>query len=90
VLEALQNVLKHAVGARHVVVRLDAGMRTELRFSVRDDGAGTPDGAVRAGAGITNMQDRLAAVGGHVAVVSTPGVGTVVRGRVPTPERTAG
>jgi signal transduction histidine kinase len=80
--EALQNVQKHATGARRVVIRLDAGTRGQLRFSVRDDGAGTPD--IREGAGVTNMRDRLAAIGGHVDVASRPGVGTVVRGRVPT------
>jgi signal transduction histidine kinase len=83
VLEALQNALKHADGARHAVITLD-GSYSELRFSVRDDGAGTPDGTVRAGAGITNMRDRLAAVGGDVEVSSMPGHGIEVRGRVPT------
>jgi signal transduction histidine kinase len=39
---------------------------------------------VRAGAGITNMQDRLAAIGGEVHVRSSVGAGTVVRGRAPT------
>jgi signal transduction histidine kinase len=89
VLEALQNALKHAAGARRVVVRLDGGTHAELRFSVRDDGAGTRDGTVRAGAGITNMRDRLAAVGGEVSITSTPGVGTIVRGQVPTPPQAA-
>jgi signal transduction histidine kinase len=82
VLEAMQNVLKHAAGARRIVVRAGIDARGELRFSVHDDGAGTDD--LRAGAGITNMQDRLAAVGGEVTVSSKPGVGTRVRGRVPT------
>jgi signal transduction histidine kinase len=81
-LEALQNVMKHARDARRVVVQLDGGSGTELTFSVRDDGYGTA--GLHAGAGITNMRDRLAAVDGFVEVVSTPGVGTVVRGRVPT------
>ena len=80
-LEALQNVLKHARAARRIVVQLDGRAGTELTFSVRDDGLGTSD--LRAGAGITNMQDRLAAVDGFVEVTSTQGVGTVVRGRVP-------
>jgi signal transduction histidine kinase len=83
VLEALQNVLKHAVGARRVVVRVDGGAQGELRFSVRDDGDGARQGELRAGAGLTNMHDRLAAVGGEITVTSAPGVGTVVRGRVP-------
>ena len=82
-LEALQNVLKHAGEARRIVIRLDGGQR-QLRFSLRDDGDGAPGGAIHRGAGITNMTDRLAAVGGEVDVVSTPRVGTLVRGRVPT------
>jgi signal transduction histidine kinase len=81
VLEALQNVLKHATGARRVRVRVAGVAPGELHFSVRDDGAGIAD--LHPGAGITNMQDRLAAFGGDVTVTSTPGVGTHVRGRVP-------
>jgi signal transduction histidine kinase len=80
VLEALQNVEKHATGARRAVVTLDGGGQ-QLRFSVRDDGAG--EAAIEEGAGITNMRDRLAAIGGGVDVASRPGVGTVVRGHAP-------
>jgi signal transduction histidine kinase len=83
VLESLQNVLKHAAGARRVAVSLDGGHHT-VRFSVRDDGSGAPGGELRPGAGMRNMADRVAAVGGAVEVTSTPRVGTVVRGRVPT------
>jgi signal transduction histidine kinase len=82
ILEALQNVHKHATGARRIVVTLDAGVGEELRFSVRDDGAGAA--AIEEGAGMTNMRDRLAAIGGEVVVASTPGVGTVIRGACPT------
>jgi signal transduction histidine kinase len=85
--EALQNVVKHAAGAHRAIVSIDGGVAGELRFSVRDDGAGAPGGGLRAGAGITNMHDRLAAVGGELTVRSTPGVGTVVRGRVPVPSK---
>jgi signal transduction histidine kinase len=81
--EALQNVLKHAAGARRVVVSVDGGVPGELRFSVKDDGAGAAGGELQAGTGLTNMDDRLAAVGGELWVRSTPGVGTVVRGRAP-------
>ena len=83
VLEALQNVHKHATTARRVVVTLDAGVGDELRFVVRDDGAGAA--VIDEGAGMTNMRDRLAAIGGDVVVASKPGIGTVVRGRVATP-----
>jgi signal transduction histidine kinase len=82
--EALQNAAKHALGARRVIVSLDGTKAGELRFSVRDDGAGAPVGLIHPGAGITNMQDRLAAVGGELWVTSSPGLGTVVRGWAPT------
>ena len=36
-----------------------------------------------AGTGYTNMTDRMAAVGGTLAVDSTPGRGTTVRGALP-------
>jgi signal transduction histidine kinase len=82
VLEALQNVQKHAKGARRVVVTLDGGTGDVLRFDVRDDGAGRA--VLNEGTGITNMRDRLAAIGGEVDVVSKLGVGTLVRGRAPS------
>ena len=84
VLEALQNVLKHAADTRQILIRLDGSVAGELLFSVHDDGTGAPGGVIRPGAGITNMQDRLAAVGGDVRVRSSVGAGTVVRGHVPT------
>jgi signal transduction histidine kinase len=84
VLEALQNILKHARGARHARVELGGGAAGELRFSVRDDGTGIPQAALRPGTGLENMRDRLVALGGELDVESAPGRGTVVRGRVPT------
>jgi signal transduction histidine kinase len=81
VLEAIQNAHKHAAGARRIVVTLDGSAGDRLRFSVRDDGSGAD--VIDAGAGITNMHDRLAAIGGDVDVASRLGVGTVVRGEAP-------
>jgi signal transduction histidine kinase len=83
VLEALQNVAKHAGRTPRTLVRLEDA-DGELRFTVRDEGGGTHDGRVHAGTGITNMRDRLAALSGDVAVTSPPGAGTTVNGRVPT------
>ena len=65
VLEALQNVLKHAAGARRVRVRVAAGPRASSTSACATTGPGSP-ASVAAGAGITNMQDRLAAFGGDV------------------------
>jgi signal transduction histidine kinase len=82
-LEALQNVAKYA-GASSAVVRLSM-TDGELRFEVADDGVGFDPASTPRGAGLTNMSDRLEALGGSVEVRSTPGEGTSVLGRVPAP-----
>jgi len=84
VLEALQNVLKHARGAHAVSVELDARAPGRLRLRVRDDGPGFAASAASEGAGVTNMRDRLVALGGELAVRSAPRAGTCVEGWVPT------
>jgi signal transduction histidine kinase len=87
VLEALQNVQKYA-GASQVVVRLRVEEGT-LRFEVTDDGAGFDAATVHKGAGLTNMSDRLDALGGTVEVSSRRDAGTCVRGALPAPLRVA-
>ena len=87
-LEALQNAYKHAEGAKTISISLADG--DSLRFEVSDDGAGFDVGATPAGAGLTNMRDRLAAIGGEVTVSSSSGGGTVVSGSVLLPPATNG
>jgi signal transduction histidine kinase len=87
VLEALQNVQKYAK-ASQVVVRL-RGQAGGLTFEVDDDGAGFDTAAVTRGAGLTNMLDRVEALGGSVDVTSAPGAGACVSGNVPAPARDA-
>jgi len=86
VLEALQNVAKYADASR-AVVRLGEE-NGSLLFQVEDDGRGFDTGATLYGTGLQNMADRVEAVGGTVEVISTPGRGTTVAGRIPvgTPE----
>ena len=80
-IEALQNAAKHATGATGVWISMsDAG---NLRFEVQDDGAGFAVASPSPGAGLMNMRDRLAAVGGVVTIESEIGVGTRVAGMVP-------
>jgi signal transduction histidine kinase len=78
-LEALQNAAKHAPGASQV--RVDLEDTGSLRFEVRDDGPGL-DGSSPHG-GMTNMRDRLAAVGGTLEIRSRTNQGTSVIGRIP-------
>jgi signal transduction histidine kinase len=81
VLEALNNVAKYAeaTSARISLAQEDG----HLSFEVRDDGAGFDVVAARGGTGLQGMADRLDAVGGSLTIVSEPGDGTTVAGRVP-------
>jgi LytS/YehU family sensor histidine kinase len=53
-----------------------------LLFEVADNGRGF-DASASDGAGLTNLRDRLGAVGGTLRVESTPGQGTRIHGAVP-------
>jgi signal transduction histidine kinase len=86
--EALQNGAKHAGTEATAQVRVWEEART-LRFEVRDDGTGFDLNGARLGAGLTNMADRLGAVGGFLDLDSAPGRGTVVGGRIPLPPKDA-
>lgn len=85
VLEALQNVQKYA-RATDVTVTLNAD-DGELRFQVTDDGAGFDLVTARKGVGLTNMGDRLDAIGGALVISSQLGAGTTISGSVRVPSR---
>jgi signal transduction histidine kinase len=82
--EALQNVARHAGSQARSTIRVweESGA---LRFEVADDGVGFTALDSQRGAGLTNMNDRLGALGGWLEVESAPGNGTRVRGQVPVP-----
>ena len=80
-LEALQNVAKHAGDDAVASLRLWRDPKA-VRFSVSDNGVGFLSRPGAKGAGLTNMVDRMGAVGGTLAVRSAPGEGTTVLGRV--------
>jgi signal transduction histidine kinase len=79
--EGLQNVAKHARGASNVAIAVSHN--PHLRFEVRDDGEGFDVETVARGAGLTNLRDRLEAVGGELRVESAPGSGTTIHGSIP-------
>ena len=85
VLEALQNVAKYAEASR-AEVRLFGG-GGELRFEVADDGRGFDPATTPPGSGLTNMRDRLEALGGSIEIASAPGGGTTVSGAIPVEPR---
>jgi len=83
VLEALQNMVKHA-HATKATVSLEQ-RDGHLVFSVSDDGRGLDPQRARSGSGMQNMRDRIEVLGGELQVESSPGAGTRVTGSIPVP-----
>jgi signal transduction histidine kinase len=78
VAETLTNVAKHARATQAWVdVRGDHG---RLMVTVRDDGVGSADPA---GAGLTGLAARVAAVDGRLAIDSPPGGPTLITAELP-------
>jgi len=76
--EALANALKHAGAARIALSADSAGNR--LLLTVADDG---PGGADPAGGGLAGLRERVATLGGELAIQSPPGEGTWIAIRLP-------
>lgn len=84
--EAIQNAVKHA-RAKRVVVRIKRSDRG-LVVEVEDDGRGleaTPSAAALLEGrklGLIGMRERADLVGGRLAILSSPGGGTLVRAEI--------
>lgn len=83
--ESLTNVARHA-GATSVRIAL-AVQNDELVAEVADNGRGIDKAAGdgRMKFGLTGMRERAESVGGHVAILETPGGGTCIRAAIPLP-----
>jgi signal transduction histidine kinase len=89
-LEAVHNASQHAGDAATVHITV-AECDDSLCFDVRDDGGGFDLDTVPAGAGLTNIRDRVAAVGGRITIETAPGRGTRISAAIPlAPARAAG
>jgi signal transduction histidine kinase len=81
-LAAIDNATKHAGPAQisvHVWDTADA-----LQFTVCDTGRGFDPDRTPTGAGLTNMRDRITAIGGTLTVDSRPAHGTRLHASVPS------
>jgi signal transduction histidine kinase len=80
--EALANVQKHA-GASEAHVRVEAH-QAQVVVEVRDNGRGFDPTAGHPGHfGLDSMRTRAAEIGARLTIISTPGLGTLVRVRLP-------
>lgn len=87
-LEALQNAAKHAPGAS-VLLHL-ADRDGSVHFTVDDDGPGLGGADAAPGHGLSNMADRVGALGGTLEVGPSPQGGTRVSGAIPVATGGAG
>jgi signal transduction histidine kinase len=80
--EALQNAAKHGGPGTTVTItaHTDHGM---LTFTISDTGRGFDPATI--GTGLTNMTDRLSAIGGNLVIDTAPGRGTRITAVIATP-----
>ena len=79
--EALSNVERHA-GATTCRVSILRNASTAV-IEIDDDGSGFDVAAASPGMGMGNLADRAELLGGSLEVDSQPGMGTIIRVRVP-------
>jgi signal transduction histidine kinase len=79
VAEALANVARHAHASHAEVTACLVG--GQLVVAITDDGIG--GAPAHGGSGLTGLADRVAALGGQLAVISPPGRGTSIRAELP-------
>jgi signal transduction histidine kinase len=80
--EALQNAAKHGGPDTTVTITAHADDRM-LTLTISDTGRGFDPATI--GTGLTNMTDRVSAIGGNLAIDTAPGRGTRVTAVVATP-----
>jgi hypothetical protein len=84
--KALQNVAKRARRSARVPIRVRS-RPGGLAVRIDDDGGGFVRARAGEGTGLSNIRDRLPAIGGRVRITSTPGRGTVMAITPPWPLR---
>lgn len=72
--EAVTNVARHA-RAKHCTVRLQ--IESDLQMEIRDDGEGLPE-LIKAGVGLTSMEERASELGGRFVIEGIQTGGTRV------------
>lgn len=80
--EALSNVMKHAGRPQNLWVACD-WRDGWLEIRVADDGDGFDPATALEGMGLSNMRERIRALGGELTITSAPEQGTTVLARAP-------
>lgn len=85
--EALTNIEKHALSAKHVILKLER-KRKKVSLVISNDGIGFDESTIDQtnpdrGLGLRNMRDRTELLEGVMTVVSSPEKGTTVNVKIP-------
>lgn len=83
--ESLNNIAKHAQAERVdlEILKMDGSDPGHLRLIVRDDGVGFQPDQAKRGMGISQMQKRVASIGGSFKLDSQSGKGTKIYVEIP-------
>lgn len=81
IVEALNNVVKHAAATR-LTLRLTQA-DGHVRLWIADDGRGFDASQIDHGLGLANIRERVARLGGRLAITSEPGRGTELEALIP-------
>jgi nitrate/nitrite-specific signal transduction histidine kinase len=83
IVEALNNVVKHAAATRLALQLTQAG--GYLHLCIADDGRGFDLAQTKGGMGLRNIRERVARLSGRLSLDSTPGGGTQLEVVAPYP-----
>ena len=83
IVEALNNVVKHAAASR-LSLRLTAA-NGRLHLRIADDGHGFDPAQVTGGLGLRNIRERVAHLNGQLSIESSPGNGVRLAAVIPYP-----
>ena len=83
IIEALNNVVKHAAATRLTLQLIQAEGRLDLRIA--DNGRGFDPTQTKGGMGLRNIQERVARLNGELHISSEPGGGTRLEAVIPYP-----
>jgi signal transduction histidine kinase len=87
IVEALNNVVKHAAASQLSVVL--AAHDGALHLQIADDGKGFDPNQTKGGLGLRNMHERIARLHGQLVLTRAPGHGTRLAAIVPMPVEAA-
>jgi signal transduction histidine kinase len=84
IVEAMNNVVKHAAATRLTLQITQAEGR--LYLHIADNGRGFDPAQVTGGMGLNNIRERVSRLNGRLSITSAPEAGTLLEAMIPCPQ----